>query len=118
MVTTAAHGPLDRALLDELLLQPAGPLARLEVLDAVDSTNSYLAREVERDPGAWPVPTLVVAEHQTAGRGRLDRSWQTPPGAALTASLLLEPARPPETGAWLRPPGGAGRAHAECATAG
>lgn len=118
MVTTAAHGPLDRALLGELLLQPAGPLARLEVLDAVDSTNSYLAREVERDPGAWPVPTLVVAEHQTAGRGRLDRSWQTPPGSALTASLLLEPVTPRETWSWLPLLGGLGTVHALRATAG
>ena len=44
---------------------------------------------------------MVVAEHQTAGRGRLDRTWETPPRAALTFSLLL---RPTVTGAdwpWL-----------------
>src|SRR6185436_16421062 len=34
---------------------------------------------------------VVVAEHQTAGRGRLDRTWQTPARAALTVSVLLRP---------------------------
>lgn len=37
---------------------------------------------------------LVVADHQTAGRGRLGRSWEAPPGTALLCSLLLKP--PPE----------------------
>jgi BirA family biotin operon repressor/biotin-[acetyl-CoA-carboxylase] ligase len=36
-----------------------------------------------------------VAEHQTAGRGRLDRVWVTPPRAALTVSLLVAPERVP-----------------------
>jgi BirA family biotin operon repressor/biotin-[acetyl-CoA-carboxylase] ligase len=34
---------------------------------------------------------VVVAEHQTAGRGRLGRSWEAPPGTAVTASVLLRP---------------------------
>jgi BirA family biotin operon repressor/biotin-[acetyl-CoA-carboxylase] ligase len=37
---------------------------------------------------------LVVADHQTAGRGRLGRSWEAPPGKALLFSILLRP--PPE----------------------
>jgi BirA family biotin operon repressor/biotin-[acetyl-CoA-carboxylase] ligase len=36
-----------------------------------------------------PIGTVVVAEHQTAGRGRLDRRWEAPPGAALLASWVL-----------------------------
>ena len=35
--------------------------------------------------------SLVVADEQTAGRGRLDRRWFTPPGAALAFSLVLRP---------------------------
>ena len=35
--------------------------------------------------------TLVVADEQTAGRGRLDRKWFTPPGTALAFSLILRP---------------------------
>ncbi len=43
---------------------------------------------------ALPEGALVVADHQTAGRGRLGRSWVAPPGAALLCSILLKP--PPE----------------------
>lgn len=38
---------------------------------------------------------MTVAEHQTAGRGRLDRVWVTPPRSALTFSVLLTPDRVP-----------------------
>ena len=41
-----------------------------------------------------PEGALVVAEHQTAGRGRLGRSWEAPAGKALLFSVLLKP--PPE----------------------
>ena len=41
-----------------------------------------------------PEGALVVADHQTAGRGRLGRSWTAPPGTALLFSVLLKP--PPE----------------------
>jgi BirA family biotin operon repressor/biotin-[acetyl-CoA-carboxylase] ligase len=39
---------------------------------------------------------IVVADHQRAGRGRLDRTWVTPPGAALTFSAVLDPEVEPE----------------------
>jgi BirA family biotin operon repressor/biotin-[acetyl-CoA-carboxylase] ligase len=57
-------------------------------LDEVDSTNSYV-RDLARR-GA-PAGLVAVADHQTAGRGRLDRSWESPPGANLLASVLLRP---------------------------
>jgi len=41
-----------------------------------------------------PEGAIVVADHQTAGRGRLGRSWDAPPGKALLISILLKP--PPE----------------------
>src|SRR4029450_13627240 len=41
-----------------------------------------------------PEGALVVADHQTAGRGRLGRTWEAPPGTAILCSLLLKP--PPE----------------------
>jgi BirA family biotin operon repressor/biotin-[acetyl-CoA-carboxylase] ligase len=41
-----------------------------------------------------PEGAIVVADHQTAGRGRLGRSWDAPPGKALLFSVLLKP--PPE----------------------
>jgi BirA family biotin operon repressor/biotin-[acetyl-CoA-carboxylase] ligase len=38
-----------------------------------------------------PEGALVVSDHQTAGRGRLGRSWEAPAGAALLFSVLLKP---------------------------
>ena len=60
----------------------------IEWLEEVDSTNSHLRERARR--GA-PEGLVVVAEHQTAGRGRLDRRWESPPGANLLASVLLRP---------------------------
>lgn len=59
--------------------------------DEVDSTNRVALALA--DEGA-PEGTVVLAEHQTAGRGRFDRSWTSPPGG-LYLSLLLRP-RPGE----------------------
>lgn len=60
-------------------------------LEQTDSTNSVamaLARE-----GA-PAGTVVVAESQSAGRGRLARQWFSPAGSGLYASLILRPTLP------------------------
>jgi BirA family transcriptional regulator, biotin operon repressor / biotin---[acetyl-CoA-carboxylase] ligase len=38
-----------------------------------------------------PVGSIVIADHQTAGRGRLDRRWEAPPGTALLVTFVLEP---------------------------
>jgi BirA family biotin operon repressor/biotin-[acetyl-CoA-carboxylase] ligase len=53
-----------------------------------DSTNLWIHRLAEE--GA-PEGTLAVAEFQTAGRGRLGRSWVAPSGSCITMSLLLRP---------------------------
>jgi BirA family biotin operon repressor/biotin-[acetyl-CoA-carboxylase] ligase len=62
----------------------------LEVVARTGSTNADLLAAA-RD-GA-PDRTVLVAEHQDAGRGRLDRRWASPPGAGLTFSVLLRPAQ-------------------------
>src|SRR6516165_2087233 len=56
--------------------------------DQIDSTNTYLREQARL--GA-PEGLVVVADHQTAGRGRLGRRWESPPGANLLASVLLRP---------------------------
>lgn len=38
-----------------------------------------------------PIGSIVVADHQTAGRGRMDRRWEAPPGTALLVSFVLRP---------------------------
>lgn len=61
---------------------------RIVRLDETGSTNDD-AKQLAR-AGA-PEGTVVVAERQTAGRGRRGRSWITPPGTALTFSVVLRP---------------------------
>ncbi len=56
--------------------------------DEIDSTNRYLCREARHGAREG---TVAVAEHQSAGRGRLDRRWESPPGASLLASVLFRP---------------------------
>jgi BirA family transcriptional regulator, biotin operon repressor / biotin---[acetyl-CoA-carboxylase] ligase len=61
---------------------------RIEHFDVIDSTNTWLAaRAVE---GA-PEGLVAVADFQSAGRGRLDRQWESPAGASLLCSILLRP---------------------------
>lgn len=83
--------PLDIEALRRDLLAPYGPLARLDVVDSSPSTNSALVDAAGRAPDDWPAPAVLVAEAQTAGRGRAGRAWQTPARAALTVSVLLRP---------------------------
>ncbi len=61
--------------------------------DSVDSTNRYLLDEARS--GA-PEGVVAVAEHQSAGRGRLGRRWEAPAGANLLMSVLLRPVLPPD----------------------
>ncbi|RPF22458.1 biotin--[acetyl-CoA-carboxylase] ligase [Myceligenerans xiligouense] len=74
---------------------------RIDVVEESTSTNSELVAAVRADPRAWPAPSALVAERQTAGRGRAGRSWETPPRASLTVSILLRPAVPAERLGWL-----------------
>jgi len=60
--------------------------------EQVGSTNDVVH---ERAAAGAAEGLLVVADEQTAGRGRLDRSWWAPPGSSLLISLLLRPPIPP-----------------------
>lgn len=61
--------------------------------EEIDSTNRYLLDQARE--GA-PEGLVAVADHQTAGRGRLGRTWVAPPGSSLLVSVLLRPALPAE----------------------
>ena len=56
--------------------------------ESIDSTNRYLLEEARAGAREGVV---AVADHQTAGRGRLGRSWEAPAGANLLLSVLLRP---------------------------
>jgi BirA family transcriptional regulator, biotin operon repressor / biotin---[acetyl-CoA-carboxylase] ligase len=84
--------PLSEYVLRRALLEPGSRWSDLVVLDETGSTNAQAA-ERAADPTANGV--VVVAEHQTAGRGRLDRTWEAPPRSAVTMSALVRPSGVP-----------------------
>ncbi len=101
-MTSPAPGPPDRPPLDGGALTAAlagsGLWRSVEVVEEISSTNAALL-EAAADGAAEG--TVLVAEHQAAGRGRLDRVWTSPPRAGLTVSLLLRPDVPAARRAWL-----------------
>lgn len=64
------------------------PIGELRYYPSITSTNTLAAEWVES--GA-PDLSLVLADEQTAGRGRYERKWFTPAGAALAFSIILRP---------------------------
>lgn len=82
--------PTERRALDDARV----PGWRVETLAATGSTNAVAAARAE--PGL-----VVVTDHQTAGRGRLDRGWETPAGVALTFSAVVDPGVPDARWPWL-----------------
>ena len=81
---------MDQAELERRL---AGlPLGPIRYFDTISSTNDEAASWAE--DGA-PDLSLVVADEQTAGRGRSNRRWYTPAGSALAFSLVLRPSERP-----------------------
>lgn len=65
----------------------------VEVLESVDSTNTEAKRRISAGLDA---PLLLLARRQTAGRGRLGRTFCSPEGAGLYMSLVLHPDAPAE----------------------
>ena len=70
---------------------PSGPFARLEISPRTESTNTDLVQHAEREAAGWPDLSVLGAEIQTAGRGRLERSWEAPERSSLFVSILLRP---------------------------
>jgi BirA family biotin operon repressor/biotin-[acetyl-CoA-carboxylase] ligase len=67
--------------------------AEVRWFDELDSTNRYLLGEARTGAAEGLV---AVADHQSAGRGRLGRRWEAPRAANLLVSVLLRPQLPPE----------------------
>jgi BirA family biotin operon repressor/biotin-[acetyl-CoA-carboxylase] ligase len=89
---------LDGAELSAALTRDSELWRSLEVVDSIGSTNAELLARAADDA---PEGAVLVAEHQVAGRGRLDRVWTSPPRAGLTVSVLLRPDVPAARRGWL-----------------
>src|SRR4051812_38076163 len=88
--------PLRVESLTRALVRPGSLWREIHVMDSAPSTNAIAAAAASAEQGL-----VVVAEHQTAGRGRLDRSWVSPPRAGLTFSVVLRPNVADAQWSWL-----------------
>ena len=89
--------PAERPVLDQARLADV-PGWRVEILAETPSTNAVVAARARSGAAEG---LAVTTEHQTAGRGRLDRGWAMPPRAALAVSALLRPSVPAERWPWV-----------------
>ncbi len=95
---TGDQDPIERGRLVAELVGPDSLWTRIDVVDETGSTNADLAAAArEGAPGG----TVLVADHQSAGRGRLGRTWTAPPGSGVALSVLLRPSVPLDRWTWL-----------------
>ncbi|MGK5448056.1 biotin--[acetyl-CoA-carboxylase] ligase [Streptomyces radiopugnans] len=108
--------PLNAASLSRALVRPESLWTSLEVVDSTGSTNTDLAARAAR--GEAREGQVLVAERQTAGRGRLERIWTAPARSGLFLSAVLVPEVPAERWSWLPLLAGVATASALSRTAG
>jgi BirA family transcriptional regulator, biotin operon repressor / biotin---[acetyl-CoA-carboxylase] ligase len=80
--------PIDEARLRKALLRENAPWADVRVVDEAGSTNFDLVAQARN--GA-PSGSVLIANFQSAGRGRQGRTWSAPPGTGVALSVLLHP---------------------------
>ncbi len=90
---TSRYGDLDRPplhveALRKALVVPGSLWSELDVVTSTESTNAELVKRAA-DPKIDGV--VLIAEHQTVGRGRLGRTWTAPAQSGLTMSVLVRP---------------------------
>jgi BirA family biotin operon repressor/biotin-[acetyl-CoA-carboxylase] ligase len=71
---------------------------KLFIFESIDSTNACAKTLAET---GTPEGTVVISDHQTAGRGRLGRAWISAPGTNLLFSVVLRPTLPRESSGFL-----------------
>jgi BirA family biotin operon repressor/biotin-[acetyl-CoA-carboxylase] ligase len=89
--------PLDARALQAALVGGGGFWTDIVVTSSTASTNADLAEAARSGAGEGTVHTT---DHQVAGRGRLDRTWDSPEGAGIAVSVLLRPTEVP-AGRWV-----------------
>ncbi|MFJ9581864.1 biotin--[acetyl-CoA-carboxylase] ligase [Streptomyces sp. NPDC101191] len=89
--------PLNAPALRHALVLPDGLWTSLDVVESTGSTNSDLAARADE----LPEGAVLVAEEQSSGRGRLDRTWTAPARSGIFVSVLLKPAVPVHRWGWL-----------------
>ncbi|MFE0625506.1 biotin--[acetyl-CoA-carboxylase] ligase [Streptomyces sp. NPDC058864] len=108
--------PLNAAALRRAIVTPDSLWTDLDVVESTGSTNSDLGARAREGAAEGAV---LVAEEQSAGRGRLDRQWRAPARSGLFFSVLLRPtAVPPARWGWLPLLAGVATATAVARTAG
>ena len=84
--------PLDSTALQAALLGSDSLWSQVSVTPTTTSTNADASAAASA--GA-PDGAVFTTDRQTAGRGRLDRVWQAPPGSGIAVSVVLRPDQVP-----------------------
>lgn len=90
--------PIDGSTLRAELVRSGSLWSVVDVVAQTGSTNADLAAAAR---GGAPSGTVLVADHQSAGRGRLGRTWMAPPGSSIAMSVLLRSEVARERWSWL-----------------
>ena len=83
---------LSKQVLEYILGQtfPEYAQSHIEYFEVLDSTNTYAKKLLTQDTGKYH-QAIIVAESQTAGRGRIGRSFESPAGTGVYFSLIITP---------------------------